>query len=63
MEISKSAVLLANEQQSDLKNVIKVFSYKVFAMYSLKQNRLCQWIARKFSIKEDINPTGSLSIS
>ena len=32
-------------------------------MYSFTQKRLCHWNARKCSIKEDFNQTGSLSIS
>ena len=32
-------------------------------MYSFTQKRLCQWNARKCSIKEDFNQNDSLSIS
>ena len=31
-------------------------------MYSFMQERLCQWNARKSSIKEDFNQNGSLSL-
>ena len=31
-------------------------------MYSFTQKRLCQWIARKCSIKEDFNQNDNLSI-
>ena len=54
MEISNSAVLLANEQ---------MIFVKIFAIYSFMQKRLCSWNARKCSIKEDFNQNGSLSIS
>ena len=63
MEIFLSTVLLANEHQSDWKKCYKWFSYKFFAMYLFTQKRLCQWNARKCSIKEDFNQNGSLSIS
>ena len=62
MEILKSAVLLANEHPSDQKNVTNDFRIN-FAMHSYTQKRLCQWIARKCSIKEDFNQNDSLSIS
>ena len=62
MEISKSAVLLANEHQSDHKNVTNNF-VKNFGLCSFTQKRLCQWNARKCSIKADFNQNGSLSIS
>ena len=54
MKISKSAVLLANEQ---------MIFVKIFAIYSFTQKRLCDWNARKCSIKEDFNQNGSLNIS
>ena len=63
MEISKSAVLLANEHQSDQKKMLKMIFVLIFAMYSFTQKRLCQWNVRKCSIKEDFNQNGSLSIS
>ena len=59
MEMSKSAVLLANEHQSDQ----KIIFVKNFALYSFTQKRLCQWNSRKCSIKADFNQNGSLSIS
>ena len=62
MEISKSALLLANEHQSDQENVTNEFRI-IFAMYSFTQKLLCQWIARKCSIKVDFNQNDSLSIS
>ena len=62
MEISKLAVLLANEHQSDLKNVTNDFCIH-FAMYLITQKLLCQWNARKCSIKEDFNQNGRLSLS
>ena len=62
MEISKSAVLLANEDQSDQKKCYERFSYNFFYMYSVKQKRLGQWNARTCSIKKDFNQNGSLSI-
>ena len=40
----------------------KIFVW-IFAMYSFTQKRLCQWNARKSSIKEDFNQNDSLSIS
>ena len=61
MEISKLAVLLANEHQSDQKNVTNDFRID-FAMYSFTQKRPCQWNARKCSMKKDFNRNGSLSI-
>ena len=63
MEISKSVVLLANEHQSDQKKMLQMIFVKLFAMHSFTQKRLCQWNARKCSIKEDFNQNGSLSIS
>ena len=63
MEISKSAVLLANEYQSDQEKVLQMIFVKTFAMYSFTQKRLCQWNSRYCCIKEDFNQNGSLSIS
>ena len=37
MEISKSAVLLANEHQSDQKKMFKMIFVLIFAMYSFMQ--------------------------
>ena len=37
MEISKSAVLLANEHQSDQKKCFKIIFVLIFAMYSFTQ--------------------------
>ena len=62
VQITKSAVLLANEHQSDQKNVTNDFRL-IFAMNSFTQKRRCQWNARKCSIREDFNQIGSLSIS
>ena len=63
VEISKSALLLANEHQSDQKKMLQMIFVKKFATYSLTQKRLCQWNARKCSIKEDFNQNDSLSFS
>ena len=63
MEISKSALLLANEHRSDQKKMLQMIFVYIFAMYSLLQKRLCQWNARKCTIKEDFNQNDSLSIS
>ena len=65
MEISKLAVILANEHRTNQKkNVTKLMIFvKKIATYPLTQKRLCQWNARKFSIKEEVNQNGSLSIS
>ena len=62
MEISKSDLLLANEHRSDQKKMLKKIFVWIFAMYSFTQKRLCQWNARKSSIKEDFNQNDSLSI-
>ena len=62
MEILKLAVLFANEHQSDQKNFTNDFRI-IFTMYSFTQKLLCQWIARKCSIKVDFNQNDSLSIS
>ena len=63
MEILKSAVILANEHQSDQKkNVTNDFRI-IFRYVLVNAKRLCQWNARKCSIKEDFNQNGSLSIS
>ena len=63
MEISKSALLLANEHRSDQKKNLQMIFAWIFAMYSFTQKRLCQWNARKSSIKEDFNQNDSLIIS
>ena len=63
MEILKSAVLLANEHQTDQKKMLQMFFVYIFATYSFTQKRLCQWTAGKCSIKDDFNQNGSLSIS
>ena len=63
MEIIKSAVLLANEHQSDQKKTLQMIFVKIFALYLVTQKRLCQWNARKCSVKEDFNQNSSLSIS
>ena len=55
MEISKSAVLLANEHQGDQKKCYKGFSY-TYLLY----NRLRKNVS---SLKEDFNQNGSHSIS
>ena len=62
MEISKLAVLLANEHQSDQKKMLHMVFASIFAMYSFTQKRLCQWNARKCSIKEDFYQNGIISI-
>ena len=63
MEISKTDILLANEHQSDQKKMLQMIFVKIFALYSFTQKRLCQWNARKRSIKADFNQNSSLSIS
>ena len=63
MEFSKPALLLANEHLSDQKKMLQKIFVCIFAMYSFTQKRLCQWNARKSSIKEDFNQNDSLSIS
>ena len=63
MEISTPAVLLAIEHQSDQEKMLQMIFVIIFAMYSFTQKRLCQWNARKCSIKEGFNQNGSLSIS
>ena len=63
MEISKSALLLANKNRTDQKKMLQMIFVWIFAMYSFMQKRLCQWDARKCTIKEDFNQNDSLSIS
>ena len=43
--------------------VLQMIFVYIFAMYLFTQKRLCQWNARKCSIKEVFNQNGSLSIS
>ena len=62
MEISKSAVLLANEHRTDHKNVTNDFRMN-FRYVFVHAKRLCQWNARKCSINEDFNKNDSLSVS
>ena len=63
MEILKSAVLLANEHPSDQKKNV-TNDFRINFRYALVHaKRLCQWIARKCSIKEDFNQNDSLSIA
>ena len=62
MEILKSAVILANEHPSDKKKYYQRFSYKFSLCIRSRKKRLCQWIARKCSIKGDFNQNDSLSI-
>ena len=59
---SKSAVFLAKNIKATRKMLQMIFVL-IFAMYSFDQKRLCQWNARKCSIKADFNQNGSLSIS
>ena len=54
MEISKSAVLLANEHQHGQKNDTNDFRIH-FRYVFVHAKRLCQWNARKCSIKKDFN--------
>ena len=54
MEISKSAVLLANEHRSYQKNATNDFRMN-FRHVFVHAKRLCQWNARKCSIREDFN--------
>ena len=63
MEISKSALLLANEHQSDQKKMLKMIFVLISPCIRSHKERLCQWNARKGSIKEDFKQNGSLSIS
>ena len=63
MEISKLAVLLANEHESDQKKLLQMTFVYMFAMYSYTQKRRCQLNTRKCSFMEDFNQNGSLSIS
>ena len=63
IEISKSALLLANEHWRNQKKMLQMIFVWFFAMCSFTQKRLCQWNARKCSIKEGFNQNGSLSIS
>ena len=62
MEISKLAVILAHEHQSDHKNITNDFRIHFLQCIHSRKND-CQWNARKCSIKEDFNHNGSLSIS
>ena len=62
IEISKSAVLLANEHQTEQKKCYKNDFRINFRYVFVHAKRLCQWSARKFSIKKDFNQNGSLSI-
>ena len=59
----KISLILANEHQSDQKTMQHMIFIYIFAMYLFMQRRLCQRNARKCSIKEDFNQTGSVSIS
>ena len=62
MEISKLSVLLANEHQSDKRNVTNDFRMHVrYVIVHAKTTR--HWNARECSIKEDLNQNGTLSIS
>ena len=60
MEISKTAVLLANKHHS--KEMLQTLFVYIFTM-SFTQKRLCQLNARECCIKEDFNQNGSLIIS
>ena len=62
MEISKLAVLLANEHQSDQIKCYKLFPYRFMQCIRSRKTTLsieCQ----KSSIREDLHQNGSLSIS
>ena len=59
MEISKLAIFLANEHQSDQKNDTNDFRIN-FRYVFVHAKQLCQWNARKCSINEDFNQNGSL---
>ena len=63
IEISKSAVLLANNIKAAGKKMLQMIYVVIFAIYSFTQKRLCQWNIRKCSIKKGFNENGSLSIS
>ena len=63
VQILKSAVLLANEHQRDQKKMLQMIFAYIFVMNSFTQKRRCQWNARNYSIREDFNIIGSLSIS
>ena len=60
----KSAVLLANDHQSDLKKTLQMIFRINYRYVLVHAKRLLQWNARKCSIKEDFNQNDSgLSIS
>ena len=63
LEISKSAVLLANEHRSDQKNVTNDFRMNFRCVFVHAKATLCQWNARKCSIKEDFNQNDGLRLS
>ena len=63
LEISKLAVLISNEHQSDQKKKVTNDFRIIFRYVFGHAKRLCQWNARKCSIKEDFKQNGSLSIS
>ena len=61
MEILKLAVLLANEHQSDQKNVTNDFRIN-FCYVFIHAKTTLPMECQKCSIKEDFNQNGSLSI-
>ena len=63
MEISKSAVLLATEHQSNQKKNYKLFSYRFSLCIRLRNNDAVNGIPEKCSIREAFNQNGRLSIS
>ena len=63
MEISKSAVLLANKHRSDQKKCFKRFSYEFSLCIRSRKNDFVNGMPEKCSIKEDFNQNESLSTS
>ena len=60
MEISKSAVLLTDEHQSDQKKRYKLFSYTFSLCNRSRKNDSVNGMPEKCSIKEDFNQNGRL---
>ena len=62
MEISKSALLLANEHRSEQKKCYKRFSYEFSLCIRSRKNDSVNGMPEKSSIKEDFYQNDSLSI-
>ena len=62
VQISKSGVLIANEHQSDQKNVTNDFRLN-FCYEFVHAKATLSMECQKCSIREDFNQIGSLSIS